>query len=169
MNQQVRVNQRIRAHEVRLIGPNANQLGIFSIADALAKAQEEQLDLIEISPNAAPPVCKIMNYGKWRYEQGKREKDIRHHQQGMKTKEIQFRPNIDEHDLEVKIRHIREFLESKMRVRVLMCYRGREMSHQELGKQVIEKIVAEISDCGTLESPPRLQGKTIGLLLRPGK
>ena len=163
---QPRVNQKIRAREVRVIDPTGQQLGILPISQALAKAQEVNLDLIEISPNATPPVCKIIEFGKYKYEQSKKEKEIHKHQQAAKTKEIQLHPTIDEHDYQTKLRHVRDFLEDKMRVRVLMCYRGREMAHQEFGKDIIARLIKDVEDIGIVDSPPRLNGKTLGLLLR---
>ena len=164
----VRVNQKIRAREVRVIDSEGQQIGILSTSDALLKAQTAGMDLIEVAPNAAPPVCRIMEYGKFKYEQSKKEREIRQHQQSTKTKEIQLHPTIDEHDYQTKLRHVRDFLVEKMKVRVLMCYRGREMAHQEFGKKVIERLLQDIRDIGSVESPPRLNGKTLGVMLRHG-
>jgi len=163
---QARINHKIRAREVRVISSTGEQLGVMPISQALAKATESNLDLIEIAPNAEPPVCKIVEYGKYKYEQAKKEKEIRKNQQGIKTKEVQFHPAIDEHDYQTKVRHIREFLEDKMKVRVLMCYRGREMAHQEFGREIITRVIQDIQDVGVVDSPPRLNGKTLGVLLR---
>ena len=168
-NFQPKVNHKIRAREVRVIGDDGQQLGIMTTGQALAKAQEVNLDLIEIAPNAVPPVCKIIEFGKYKYEQAKKEKEIHKHQQASKTKEIQLHPTIDEHDYQTKVRHIKEFLADKMRVRVMMCYRGREMAHQEFGHEIIKRLMTDIADVGTVDSPPRLNGKTLGMLLRPSK
>jgi len=166
-NFQPRINHKIRAREVRVIGSNGQQLGVMSTGQALGKAQEENLDLIEIAPNAVPPVCKIIEYGKYKYEQSKKEQEIHKKQQASKTKEIQLHPTIDEHDYQTKTRHIREFLQDKMKVRVMMCYRGREMSHQEFGRKIVERLIKETADIGIVDTPPKLNGKNLGFLLRP--
>jgi len=130
-------------------------------------AQGQGMDLIEVAPNAHPPVCKIMNYGKFKYEQDKKERLQRQHQRDDKVKEIQLHPHIDVHDFETKLRHIKEFLADGMKVRVSIVYRGREMAHQEFGRELAKTIMDETKELAVVEAPPKQLGKLLGFMLRP--
>jgi translation initiation factor IF-3 len=164
------VNERIRAREVRLINAEGKQLGIVPTTEALKQARQSGLDLVEISPDAQPPVCKILDFGKYRYEMAKKERQSRKHAASSgKMKELQFHANIDPHDLQIKLNHAREFLLKDMRVRCMLKFRGREMAHVEFGKQVMEKIIKGCEDIARVESPPRMMGRTITMLLAPGR
>lgn len=172
MNQfksQVRVNHRIRATEVRLIGDHGSQLGVLPISQALKLATEQGLDLVEVAPEAKPPVCRIVDYGKFRYEQAKKHKgDVRHSHAG-KVKELKFHVNIGAHDYMIKLRHATEFLEKGMRVKMSLYFRGREMQHQELGVQLMNRVVQELAPHGHTDVMPRLIGKNLHVILVPGK
>ncbi|MEK6692569.1 MAG: translation initiation factor IF-3 [Nitrospirota bacterium] len=163
----VRVNKGINAKEVRLIGPDGKQIGIVPSHEALRKAVEVGLDLVEIAPTATPPVCRIMDFGKYKYEQTKKHHAARQHQKTMQIKEIKIRPHIDEHDLEFKLRNIKKFLEAGNRTKVTMMFRGREMAYPEMGKSTLERIAMEVTDIGTVEHPPRLEGRNMVLVLIP--
>jgi len=166
----VRVNERIRAREVRLLDAEGKQLGIVPTHEALKRARQGGLDLVEISPEAQPPVCKILDFGKYRYEMAKKERESRKHaSSGGKMKELQFHANIDPHDLQIKLNHAREFLQKDMRVRCMLKFRGREMAHIEFGKQVMEKLIKGCEDIARVEAPPRMMGRTISMMLTPGK
>lgn len=169
---QVRVNQQIRARQVRVIDENGVQLGIMSPYDALREAEERGLDLVEVAPTAQPPVCRIMDYGKYRFEQKKRAREARKHQHQIVIKEIKYRPKIDKHDFETKTAHVREFLGEGNKVRVTIMFRGREMSHPELGREVLRKVVEATADLTTgeydVESVP-LEGRNMAIVLTPGK
>jgi translation initiation factor IF-3 len=161
------VNKEIHAKELRLIGPDGKQLGIMSSREALKKAEEIGLDLVEIAPTANPPVCRIMDYGKYKYEQAKKRHAARQHQKTMQVKEIKVRPHIDEHDLEFKIRNIKKFLQAGNRTKITIMFRGREMAYPEMGKSTLEKIAMEVTDMGNIEHPPRMEGKNMILVLVP--
>lgn len=164
----LRINRQIRAPKVRLIGPDGAQIGILATRDALVKAQEMNLDLVEIAPNAQPPVCKIVDYGKYRYDQTKREKESKKAQHQVKVKEVKLKPNIDDHDFETKFKQSRHFLEKGNKVKVSCFFRGREMAHPELGQKVVEKFCLGMEDIATVESPPKLSGRSIICVLAPG-
>jgi len=161
----LRVNQRIKIREVRLISATGEQVGIIATPDALRMAEEQGLDLVEISPTARPPVCKLMDYGKYKYESEKREKEARKKQHVVVTKEIKLRPKIDRHDLSIKIKHIHEFLAEGCKVRVNMQFRGREMAHQEIGRDMVDKLMAEFVESAVIEQAPKMEGNTLGMLL----
>lgn len=163
----VRVNNRIRVPEVRCIDPNGQQLGIISTREALERAAQLGLDLVEVAPHAQPPVCRIMNYGKFKYEQEKKEKQMRRHQAAMRVKEIQFHPNVEEHDYQTKVRHTREFLQDGYRVKIGLFFRGRERAHEELGFEVMNRVLKDCQDVGTAEQMPRFVGRAIYMLLCP--
>jgi translation initiation factor IF-3 len=163
----VRVNGKIRAREVRVIGTDGKQLGILSLADAINMARNNGVDLVEIAPNATPPVCRLVDYGKFRYEQAKRDKEARKHQHANKVKEIQLSPSIDPHDFGVKLSHAIDFLCEEMKVKVTLRFRGRELAHKEFGFQQIEKFIKEIGPFGHPDAPPKLVGKGINLMLSP--
>ncbi len=162
-----RVNERIRAPEIRLIGANGENIGIVHPSRALAMAEEAGLDLVEISPNAEPPVCKIMDFGKFKYEQQKREADARKKQKIIEVKEIKFRPGTDTHDYEVKMRSVMKFLEEGDKVKVTLRFRGREMAHQELGAQLLTRVADDVKDVAKIESMPRLEGRQMVMMIAP--
>lgn len=160
-----RRNERIRAPEIRVIGPTGTQLGILATRDALALAKEAGLDLVEVSPNATPPVCRILDYGKFLYEQSKKEKDKKSY--STKLKEVKFRVRTDQHDYITKVRHAEEFLGKGNKVKLTLMFRGREMEHTELGFETINRAVQDLSTMGTLDQDARLIGRSISLTLSP--
>ena len=163
----VRVNGKIRAREVRIIGTDGKQLGILSLGEALTLARANGVDLVEIAPNATPPVCRLVDYGKFRYEQAKREKESRKHQHATKVKEVQLSPKIDPHDLGVKLQHAVGFLCEDMKVKVTLKFRGREMAHTEFGFQVVQKFLADIAPYGHEDFEPKLIGRGITVMITP--
>ena len=163
----MRINREIRAPKVRLIGKDGDQVGIVNIYQALSQAQEDGLDLVEISPHAKPPVCKVIDYGKFRYQRTKRERESKKAQPQAKLKEIKVKPNIDEHDLLIKIKHAREFVEKGHKVRVTCMFRGREVTRPELGYRVTDRIIGELGDIAQVESSPKLMGRNLCLGLAP--
>ncbi len=165
----MRINERIRAQRCRLISEDGEQLGIFNTADAQQIADEKNLDLVEIAPNADPPVCRIMDYGKYKYEQAMKAKRARKHQTTVQIKEIKFRPKIDKHDYETKKRHVVRFLEAGAKVKVTIMFRGREMAHAERGLAILERLAEELNELGTVESAPKLEGRNMFMLLAPLK
>jgi len=164
-----RINERIRAARCRLIGAEGEQLGIFNMPDAMRVADELALDLVEIAPSADPPVCRIMDYSKFRYEQAIKAKKARKHQTTVQVKEIKFRPKIDKHDYETKKRHVIRFLESGAKVKVTIMFRGREMVHAERGLAILERLGEDVKDLCTVESQPKLEGRNMLMLLAPVK
>ena len=163
----MRINREIRAPQVRLIGKDGNQVGVVAITQAQAQAKQDGLDLVEISPNANPPVCKIVDYGKLRYQITKKERESKKAQHQAKLKEVKIKPNIDEHDLQVKIKRAREFLEKGNKVRVTCMFRGREMARPELGQKVALRIAEDLSDISQTESPPKQLGRNFSMVLAP--
>ncbi|MDI6851765.1 MAG: translation initiation factor IF-3 [bacterium] len=163
-----RVNEKIRAYEVRVIGPDGSHLGIMKTKDALKLAYEYGLDLVEVSPNANPPVCKILDYGKLKYEEQKKQKEAKKRQQG-EVREITMSPRISDHDLNVKLKKIREFLEDGSKVRVIIRFKGRELVHPEWGNEIYEKIVQQLEGEAEVEVPPKMEGKNLTFLLRNAK
>lgn len=161
------MNQKIRAREVRVIDPEGKQIGIIPTPKALEAAAEAGLDLVEVSPNANPPVCKIMDYGRYRYEQTKKKQEAKKKQSAFQLKEIKVRPKTGEHDLQVKIGHIRKFLDKKDKVRVSVIFRGREITLSELGKVVLERIVSETKEIAILEQEPKFEGRILVMVLAP--
>lgn len=159
------INEDIRAKEVRLIASDGEQLGIVPISRAHDVAEEAKMDLVLISPNAKPPVCKIMDYGKYRYETMKRLKDQRKNQKNVEVKEIRFSPSIDTHDLEVKARKANEFLTNGDRVKVSVRFRGRELGHTEIGREVLEEFAKQTAENGTVEKKPRMEGRSMVMFL----
>ncbi len=150
---------------MRVIDENGKQVGILTVDDAKAMARERNLNLVEVSPEANPPVCKVMDYGKFRYNQRKKEHKAKQKQHQIVVKEIRLRPKIERHDLETKVRHAREFLERGDKVQVNMLFRGREMRHVELGKKVMESVIELLSDLIKVEKPPTLQGRRMVMIL----
>jgi translation initiation factor IF-3 len=153
--------------EVRLIGASGEQVGIVPTFKAMDAAKEQGLDLVEVSPDARPPVCKILDYGKYKYEHEKREKEARKKQHIVVVKEIKIRPKIGEHDLDVKLKHVREFFEEGDRVRMVITFRGREMAHQELGRAILAKSLEALADVCMVEQHPKFEGNNLGCLLAP--
>jgi len=163
----VRVNGKIRAREVRVIGPEGTQLGILSLGEALTLARSQNLDLVEIAPNATPPVCRIVDFGKFRYEQAKREKESKKHQHATKVKEVQLSPKIDPHDLSVKLEHAIGFLCEDMKVKITLKFRGREMAHTEFGFQVVQRFLADLASYGHPDFEPKLVGRGLNVMISP--
>ncbi|MGN0035533.1 MAG: translation initiation factor IF-3 [Coriobacteriales bacterium] len=166
-SQEPRRNGEIRAQKVRLIGIDGSQLGIFAIADAQRVADDQNLDLVEIAPNADPPVCRIMDYSKYKYEQAVRAKQARKNQTKIETKEMKFRPKIDVGDYETKKRHIVRFLKSGAKVKVTIMFRGREMAHPELGLNILEKLMDDLEGQAVIEVQPKLEGRNMFMLIAP--
>jgi translation initiation factor IF-3 len=163
----VKINGKIRAREVRVIGPDGQQLGIFPLAEAINMARSRGVDLVEIAATANPPVCRLVDFGKFRYEQAKKDKEARKHQHANKVKEIQLSPQIDPHDFGVKLNHAIEFLCEEMKVKVSLRFRGREMAHKEFGFQQVEKFTKEVAPYGHLDAPAKLVGRGITVMFSP--
>ncbi len=163
----VRVNGKIRAREVRVIGVDGKQLGVLSLSDALNMARASGVDLVEIAATANPPVCRIVDYGKYRYEQAKKDKESKKHQHATTVKEVQLSPRIDPHDLGVKIDHAVDFLCEDMKVKVTLKFRGREMAHTEFGFQVVNKFLTDVAPYGHPDFPPKLIGRGITVMVSP--
>ncbi len=164
-----RINDRIRGTEIRLIGAEGENVGVVSPARALEMAEEAGLDLVEISPNATPPVCKIMDFGKYKYETQKKEAEARKKQKIIEIKEVKFRPNTDTHDYEVKMRSVLKFLENGDKVKVTLRFRGREMAHQDLGRNLLERVAADITEHGKVDNMPKMEGRQMVMMLSPSK
>jgi translation initiation factor IF-3 len=163
------VNDRIRAPEIRLIGADGSNVGVVSPEQAMRLAEEEGLDLVEISPNATPPVCKIMDFGKFKYEQQKRESEAKKKQKIIEVKEVKFRPNTDTHDYDVKMRNVMKFLEKGDKVKVTLRFRGREMAHQNLGRELLERVAADVEGLGKVENMPKMEGRQMVMMIGPAK
>jgi len=161
------VNQRIRVKEVRLIGPNGEQMGIVPTQEAIQKAQEFDLDLVEVAAGANPPVCRIMDYSKYKYDQEKKERESRRHQKIVHLKEIKMKPNIEEHDYQVKLHHLRRFLTRGDKAKVTMMFRGRQMAHMDIGKKIIDRVISDLSDIGEIEKSPVREGRNIMVNFMP--
>jgi translation initiation factor IF-3 len=152
---------------VRLIGSDGDNVGVVSPEKALELSEEAGLDLVEISPNASPPVCKIMDYGKYKYEQQKKESEARKNQKIIEVKEIKFRPGTDTHDYEVKMRSVTKFLENGDKVKITLRFRGREMAHQELGRELLERVATDIDGFGKIENIPKMEGRQMTMMIGP--
>lgn len=163
----LRINNAIRAKEVRLIDSDGNQRGVASTSEALAMAREAGLDLVEIAPQAVPPVCRILDYGKYKFDQEKRIRDSKKKQKLVKIKEIRMQPKIEKHDLEFKTNHIREFLDDGNKVKVTVRFRGREMAHTELGRVVLDKVLEILDNSCVIERPPLMEGRFMSMTLNP--
>lgn len=159
------MNNEIRAPEIRLIDEKGDMQGVMSVSDALRLAEQAGLDLVEVSPNAAPPVCKILNYGKYKYEQQKKANEARKKQKVIDVKEIKIRPGIEDHDYAVKLRNARRFLEEGDKVKVTMRFRGREMAHQEIGMALLAKMKEDLADISKVETDARFEGRQIIMIL----
>jgi translation initiation factor IF-3 len=162
-----RINEEIRVREIHLIDAEGHNLGNVAIADALAKAQEAGLDLVEISPNATPPVCKLLDFGKYKYQEQKKQAEARKKQKVVEVKEIKFRPMIDDHDYDVKMRSMKRFFEEGDKVKVTLRFRGREMAHQELGVKLLDRVKDDTGKIAKVESEPRVEGRQMVMVLAP--
>lgn len=163
----LRVNERIRIKEVRVINPDGVQLGIMTVQEALQRAYSLGLDLVEVAPDAKPPVCKIMDYGKYCYEQSKRAREAKKKQTIIQVKEIKMRPKTEEHDLNFKVRHAERFLKAGNKAKVTMMFRGREMAHVDLGKKLLDQFAELLKEMAIMEQPPRLEGRNMVMVLAP--
>ncbi|NLI68985.1 MAG: translation initiation factor IF-3 [Bacilli bacterium] len=161
------VNESIRAKEVRLIDSNGEQLGIKSREEALEIARAKNLDLVLVAPNAKPPVCRIMDYGKYRYEQQKKEKEARKKQRVINIKEVRFTPGIGEHDFNTKLRHTRRFIENGDKVKASVRFRGRAITHKDLGREVLERLAEEVKDVAIVETKAKMEGRQMFMVLAP--
>ncbi len=164
---ELRINDRIRISPVRLVDEDGEQLGIVPTDEARAMATDRGLDLVEVAPNARPPVCKLMDYGKYKYEQQRKHREARKKQHNVTVKEVKLRPKIEKHDLDFKLRHARRFLEEGDKVKVTLMFRGREITHPELGVRVLEKVQAELEDVGGVEVGIAHEGRTMTMMLAP--
>ncbi|MBC2769559.1 translation initiation factor IF-3 [Pusillimonas sp. 7-48] len=164
-----RINGEIRVPEVRLIGVDGDQLGIVKVADALQLAEDHEVDLVEIAPNADPPVCRLMDYGKFKYQEQKRQAEAKAKQKVIQVKEVKFRPGTDEGDYQVKLRNLRRFIEDGDKAKVTLRFRGREMAHQELGMRVLERVRDDLSELCQVEAMPKLEGRQMVMVLAPRK
>ncbi|SIO06535.1 bacterial translation initiation factor 3 (bIF-3) [Rhodovulum sp. ES.010] len=162
-----RVNDRIRVPEIRLIGADGENVGVVPPSRGLELAAQAGLDLVEISPNATPPVCKIMDFGKFKYEQQKRESEARKKQKVIEVKEVKFRPNTDNHDYDVKMRNVVKFLEKGDKVKVTLRFRGREMAHQNLGRELLERVAEDVKEIGKVENMPKMEGRQMIMMIGP--
>ena len=163
----MRINEEIHIREVRVTSAEGEQLGIMLTRDALRMAEEQHLDLVEVAPKAKPPVCRIMDFGKFRYEQQKREKEAKKKQKTINIKEVKLRPNIDEHDFNVKLKNALRFVEEGNKVKVTIMFRGRELSHPELGRAVLDRAAERMSALVTIERGAKLEGKNMTMILSP--
>ena len=163
----ININRNIRAKEVRVIDPDGNQIGVIPTYKAIAVANDFGLDLVEVSPNANPPVCKIMDYGRYKYEQTKKKQEAKKKQATFQLKEIKLRPKTDEHDLKTKIGHIKKFIERKDKVKVTVIFRGREIALSQLGRNLLERVVQETEEISSVEQQPKFEGRTMIMVLSP--
>ncbi|GAA0964929.1 translation initiation factor IF-3 [Streptomyces rhizosphaericus] len=161
------VNEKIRAREVRLIDSNGDQLGVKSRQEALDIAQTRNLDLVLVAPNAKPPVCRIMDYGKYRFEQQKKEKEARKKQKIINVKEVRFTPGIGDHDFERKLKNARKFLEKGDKVKAAVPFRARAITHKELGREVLDRFAEEVKDIATIETKPKMEGRNMFMMIAP--
>jgi translation initiation factor IF-3 len=152
-----------------LIDPEGNQLGVISTKDALTKAEDLGLDLVEVAPNAKPPVCRILDFGKFKYQQSKKAQDSKKKQTVVSVKEVKLRPKTEDHDIEYKLKHMRRFLEQGNKVKVSMIFRGREITHTDIGLDILKKIVIQMEDDGILEQKPKLEGRNMSMIFAPNK
>ena len=166
---QTRVNERIRVREVLVIDDKGANMGVMQIADAQRFAEQRSLDLVEISPQARPPVCRVMDYGKYKYELNIKEKEARRNRSQIVIKEIKYRPKIGKADYETKTNHVRRFLSADDKVKVTIMFRGREMAHPELGRNILERVAQDVSDMAVIETRPNLEGRNMTMLLAPVK
>jgi len=163
----IRVNERIVADSVRVISPTGEQMGIMTVPAALEAARDQSMDLVEVAPQATPPVCRIMEYGKYKYEQSKREAQARKKQTIIVIKEIKFRPKTDEHDYQFKLKHIERFLKEKNKVKVVMRFRGREIIHMDKGLEMLNRVRDDVAELAAVESEPKTEGRAMIMMLAP--
>lgn len=161
------VNEQISAREVLVIDSDGTQLGVFKIDEALEIAQKKKMDLVNVAPSARPPVCRLMDYGKYKYEQSKRDREARKHQKMVIMKETKVRPNIEKHDLDVKIKKSRSFLQAGDKVKITVMFRGREITHPEIAQRLLQRIATELEDCAVVERMPKLEGRNMIMILAP--
>jgi len=161
------VNEKIRVPEIRLIGAEGENIGLTTPVRGMELAERAGLDLVEISPNASPPVCKIMDFGKFKYETQKRESEARKKQKIIEVKEVKFRPNTDTHDYDVKMRNVFKFLEGGDKVKVTLRFRGREMAHQNLGRELLERVAEDVKEVGKIENMPKMEGRQMVMMIGP--
>jgi translation initiation factor IF-3 len=166
---QTRINERIRVPEVRVIDDEGNQVGVMKTPDALKFAQERDLDLVEVAPEAKPPVCRVLDYSKYKYEQAQKVKQARKHQQQITVREIKFRPKIAEHDYDTKKHHVERFLRHKDKVKITIMFRGREVTHPERGVMILDRLAEELSELGVVEQRPTQDGRNMTMMLAPSK
>jgi translation initiation factor IF-3 len=164
-----RINERIRVPEVRLIDDEGKQVGVLKTPDALAFAQERELDLVEVAPEARPPVCRVLDYSKYKYEQAQKLKQARKHQQQITVREIKFRPKIAEHDYDTKKNHVERFLRHKDKVKVTIMFRGREVTHPERGTAILDRLAEELAEFGVVEQHPMQEGRNMTMMMAPSK
>ena len=167
INEKTRVNRQIRISPVRVISPEGEQLGILSIERALEIAEDQGLDLVEVAPMARPPVCRIMDYGKFKYEEQRQAREARKKQHHVQIKEVKMRPGIEDHDFDFKVRHARKFLDEGHKVKLTMMFRGRQMAHPEYGRQVLDRVFQQLEDLSKVESHPMLEGRSMVMVLAP--
>lgn len=165
----MRLNEKIVAPEIRVIDSEGEQLGILSRSEALTIAENQGLDLIEVSPHATPPVCRLMDYGKYKYQQSKKQHEAKKHQKVIHVKEVKLRPKTEEHDLQFKLNNALRFLEEGNKVKVTVMFRGREMTHRKIGRDLLEKFQALIGETGVVEQPLKDEGRSITLIMAPSK
>lgn len=166
---ELRINRRIRVREVRVIADDGSQLGILPTEEALKRAEEKGLDLVEVQPTQRPPVCKIMDYGKFKYQQKRNAVEQKQKQKTVETKEVKFRPKTDKHDFDTKVRHIQEFLAEGNKVKITVMFRGREIVHPEVGQDVLKRVVEALVEVGQVEAASRMEGKAMFMTMAPGK
>lgn len=167
INKDFPINEQIRAREVRVVDTDGAQLGIMPLRDALRVATERNLDLVAIAMNAKPPVCRVMDFGKYKYEQSKREKEARKNQKVITVKEVKVRPNIEDHDFQVKLRNARRFLQEGDKVKASVMFRGREITHPELGRKLLVRLAKEVDDLASMERDPKVEGRNMVMILTP--
>ena len=165
IKQELPTNAQIRAKEVQLIGENGEKLGVVNFRDALEMAEDKKLDLVLVAPNVKPPVCRIMNYGKYKFEQSKKEKEAKKKQKTLEVKEIRITPNIEEHDFGFKARNARKFIESGNKLKITVRFKGREINNSKMGENVLNKFIEELSDIAVVEKEPKLEGKNMFIML----
>ncbi len=166
-NKKMRVNQDIREREIRVIGPEGEQLGIMSPLDAIKKSEDHGLDLVEVAPGAKPPVCRIMDFGKYKYELSRKERSLKSSQKGGHLKEVKFRPYTGEHDLEFKIKHAKDFLEARNKVKITLMFRGREMAYKQKGWDIMAQVQKQLEEVGQAEYAPKFEGRNMIMVLAP--
>ncbi len=161
------INWGIKAAEIRVVDADGKQLGILPLKEAMRVAEEQGLDLVEVAPNATPPVCRIMNYGKYKYQQSKRSQEARKHQTVIHVKEVKLRPRTEEHDFQFKLRHAQRFLSEGNKVKITVLFRGREMAYPEFGREILNRFLEGVKDLMVVEQPPRLEGRTMVMIVSP--